>query len=151
MEGRVRLDPNGPSDSNINGFSITGPNQGSGFAALAGTAVAISQADTPAPGPADIAAVLLLLYATYDALTHETFLTPTILMSTKDAQKSNPDVVAVAGKAVETLSAELEKLKSTPNKTPEIKRQIEKVKKAVKKAREDMKKSEPHGIKGKRK
>lgn len=153
VDGRVSLDANGPTELNPNGFNIIGPNVGSGAGVMAGTAIVISQVDSPAPGPADILALFFLAAAGYQALTHETLqkpIMPPFLMSTKDEQKSNPDKVAVAGEAIEALSGALDKLKSTPNKTPEIKKQIETIKKAIKKAKDAMKKSEPHGIKGKR-
>lgn len=97
VDGRVKLDPNGPSDSNPAGWTIIGPNQGSGGLAIAGTAVAISQGDSPAPGPADVAALGLLIYAGYTALTHEVLRIPTIsrpfLNENADANSapSNPE------------------------------------------------------------
>ncbi len=150
---QVILNPEGPTKDNPSGWVFGDPNKGSNGVAMLGTAAVVSQLDGPEPFIADVIAVGFLAYAGYLAYTHEILQIPissTLFMSTKDEQKSNPDKVAAAEEVVKTLSGVLDKLKSTPNKTPEIKKQIDTVRKAIKKAKDAMKKSEPHSIKGKR-
>jgi len=91
VEGRVRLDPRGPTSDNPNGWTIIGPNQGSGAApvfVIAGTAAA---ADGPVP-IGDIAAIFMAGYGIYLVATAPAPLQlPTIFNEDKadDAGKPN--------------------------------------------------------------
>lgn len=59
---------------------------------MAGGAVLVSQADSPAPGPADLIAAVLLLTAAHAALTHEILNNPTISRPflNEDKKESSP-------------------------------------------------------------
>jgi len=56
----------------------------------------------------------------------------------KNAPHANLDKKAAAQARYESLKAEYQKLRSTPNKTPEVKAAMEKTERAMKKAKQDM-------------
>jgi hypothetical protein len=150
-EGRVVLDPRGPNPDNPSGFTVT-PQMSAGVIAVG--ALGTSQIDSPAPGPADAVAVGLLLYAGYVWMTRDTLplpiVNPNIFTSgDRDAGKVNKGRHDAAEEALGKLRDELAKLKSAPNKTPDIKAQIKAIQKQIQKQLDRMKKSETHGRKGK--
>jgi hypothetical protein len=56
----------------------------------------------------------------------------------KNAQHANMDKKAAAQARYEELKAEYQQLRSTPNKTPEVKATMEKTERAMKKAKQEM-------------
>ena len=56
----------------------------------------------------------------------------------KNAQHANMDKKATAQARYENLKAEYQKLRGTPNKTPEVKAAMEKTERAMKKAKQEM-------------
>ncbi len=151
-KGRVVLDPLGPTALNPLGYTVTPQMSQAGILVVG--ALGTSQIDSPAPGPADVVALGMLVYAGYVWMTQQTHPLPIVdpnifTQGDRDARKINPKRYEEARKRWEQAIEELAKLLSKPNKTPADKADIERVKRAKDKARDDMKKSEPHGIKGK--
>jgi len=150
-EGRVVLDPRGPNPDNPQGYTVT-PQMSAGVIAVG--ALGTSQIDSPAPGPADVVAVGLLLYAGYVWMTRDTLplpiVDPNIFTSgDRDARKINQNRLDALQKQLDQLKQDLANASRKPNKTPEDKDLIEKIKRAINKVIDAMKKSETHGRKGK--
>ncbi|HFK5504809.1 TPA: DUF6443 domain-containing protein [Elizabethkingia anophelis] len=105
----IKTLPNGEKETQIQGVVFTGKakDSNSGPASLAMSALWVSQADSPAPGPADIAAGIMLLAAgawwTYNQFTTPSTSYTTIAdpgtglrnLKTEDAAKEDKDVNGV--------------------------------------------------------
>lgn len=90
VAGRVRLDPFGPNPDNPQGWSIIGPNQGSGVGAAVVAGAAIAMGDSPAPGPADLIGLIIIGGAIVTHATNQPLLTPLIFNQDKGTKGSPP-------------------------------------------------------------
>jgi len=151
-QGRVVLDPRGPTAENPNGYTITQQMSRAGILAVG--ALGVSQIDSPAPGPGDAVAVGILLYAGYVWMTQKTLPLPIVdpnifTQGDRDARKINQKRLDALQKQLDQLKEQLANASRKPNKTPEDKDLIEKIKRAINKVIDAMKKSETHGRTGK--
>jgi hypothetical protein len=113
VQGRVRLDPRGPNPENPDGWTIIGPNRGSGAGPILMVAGTAAAADGPEPFIGDLVAVFIAGYAAYRFATHETFRPPTIFNNeNKEEPKNSPpatpqpdakDITDKVGKIAEAL------------------------------------------------
>jgi RHS repeat-associated protein len=107
---QVILDPRGPNSDNPNGWTYGGPNTDSGAVPLAGTAIVVSQLDSPVPGPADIVGLIILGGAGIAALMHEGShqlpLDPNIYNQNKDIENKVAGLIAAAEKELAKLATD---------------------------------------------
>lgn len=151
-QGRVVLDPRGPTALNPLGYTVTPQMSQAGILVVG--ALGTSQIDSPAPGPADVVALGMLVYAGYVWMTQQTL--PLPIVDPNIFTQGNRDARKINQKRLEELQRQLDKLKQDldiatrkPNKTPDDKDVIEKIKRAINKVVDAMKKSETHGRTGK--
>jgi RHS repeat-associated protein len=111
VDGRIRLDPTGPSAGN-KGWERIGSNLGNPGYLKLGTAAVVSQVDSPVPGPADVIAIAIAAFGLYEISLYAEYgvpfnYDPNLYSVSKDNKK-------LVGALVVAAEAEIEKLKNDP-------------------------------------
>lgn len=110
-DGRVRLDPNGPTAENPDGYMVIGPNVWQANDTNVAGAIAVAIADGPEPGPADLLALAYILGSFLHAATvsHEVHQVPIVSMASNSKHEKD-----VASGLLTAAERELEKLRYDP-------------------------------------